>query len=120
MYAFYNLQVRYDVFSKIDFLLNKLRVRYCVLSYIGILDYNLPVRYGVSMKISYLLKRKHNVDKTVFLTENVSAILQTNTPPKYKDPGCPTISCIIGNFSNEQALLDLGASVNLLPYSVYK
>ena len=34
--------------------------------------------------------------------------------------GCPTISCIIGNFSIEQALLDLGASVNLLPYSVYK
>ncbi|CAL2257708.1 unnamed protein product [Prunus armeniaca] len=66
------------------------------------------------------IKRKHNVDKTAFLTENVSAILQTNTPPKYKDPGCPTISCIIGNFIIEQALLDLGASVNLLPYSVYK
>ena len=90
------------------------------LSYIGVLHYNLPVRYGVFMKISYLLKRKHNVDKTAFLTENVSAILQTNTPPMYKDPGCPTISYIIGNFSIEQALLDLGASVNLLPYSVYK
>ena len=60
------------------------------------------------MKISYLLKRKDNVDKTAFLTENVNAILQTNTPPKYKDPSYPTISCIIGNFSIEQALLDLG------------
>ena len=58
--------------------------------------------------------------KKVFLTEQVSAIIQHHTPPKYKDPGCPTISCIIGNFRIEQALLDLGASVNLLPYSVYE
>ena len=39
---------------------------------------------------------------------------------KYKDPGCPTISVNIGGTCVEQALLDLGASVNLLPYSVYK
>ena len=38
---------------------------------------------------------------------------------KYKDPGCPTISCIIGDHKIKHALLDLGASVNLLPYSVY-
>ena len=50
----------------------------------------------------------------------MSAIIQHNTPPKYKDPGCPTISCVIGNFRIEKALLDLGASVNLLPYSVYE
>jgi hypothetical protein len=31
-----------------------------------------------------------------------------------------TISCVIGNFRTEKALLDLGASVNLLPYSVYE
>jgi hypothetical protein len=40
-------------------------------------------------------------------------------PVKYKDPGCPTIACKIGNNRAERALLDLGASVNLLPYSVY-
>ncbi|KAI5324921.1 hypothetical protein L3X38_033994 [Prunus dulcis] len=66
------------------------------------------------------VKRKHNAQKTAFLTENVSAILQTNTPPKNKDPGCPLISSVIGNFCVEQALLDLGASVNLMPYLVYK
>jgi len=38
---------------------------------------------------------------------------------KYKDPGCPTISCIIGDHKIEHALLDLGASVNLLPHSVF-
>ncbi|KAI3470782.1 hypothetical protein Pfo_027445 [Paulownia fortunei] len=50
----------------------------------------------------------------------VSSIIQQFTPPKYKDPGCPTISCIIGNTRIERALLDLGASVNLLPFSVYE
>ena len=39
---------------------------------------------------------------------------------KYKDPGCPTISVNIEGTCVEKALLDLGASVNLLPYSVYK
>ena len=39
---------------------------------------------------------------------------------KYKDPGSPTISVNIGGTCIDQALLDLGASVNLLPYSVYK
>ena len=39
---------------------------------------------------------------------------------KYKDLGSPTISVNIGGTCTDKALLDLGASVNLLPYSVYK
>ena len=39
---------------------------------------------------------------------------------KYKDPGYPTILVNIGGTCVEKALLDLGASVNLLPYSMYK
>ena len=58
--------------------------------------------------------------KTAFLTEQVSAVIQHKTPPKYKDPGCPTISCTIGDYIMEHALLDLGASVNLIPFSVYQ
>ncbi|GFY90912.1 hypothetical protein Acr_07g0011080 [Actinidia rufa] len=54
------------------------------------------------------------------MNESQSAILQCKTVPKYKDPGCPTISCIIGGCKIDRALLDLGSSVNLLPYSVYK
>ena len=50
----------------------------------------------------------------------VSATIQCNTPIKYKDSGCPTISVNIGDTYVEKALLDLGASVNLRPYSVYK
>uniref|UniRef100_A0A2N9GLJ5 RNA-directed DNA polymerase n=1 Tax=Fagus sylvatica TaxID=28930 RepID=A0A2N9GLJ5_FAGSY len=88
---------------------------------------NLPLLHVIKQVPSYAkilkdlctMKRKHNVKKTAFLTEQVSALIQHNTPPKYKDPGCPTISCIIGDHDIEQALLDLGASVNLMPYSVY-
>ena len=64
-------------------------------------------------------KRKLKVKKSVFMAEQVSTIMSTNSKLKYKDPDCPTISCIIGDHKIEHALLDLGASVNLLPYSVY-
>ena len=53
------------------------------------------------------------------MIEQVSAVIEQKTPPKYKDPGCPTISCQIGTHEFSQALLDLGASVNLMPYSIY-
>jgi len=60
-----------------------------------------------------------NVKKKAFLAEQVSVILQNNDALKYKYPSCPTISCFIGKHKIEIALLDLGASVNLLPYSVF-
>ena len=47
-------------------------------------------------------------------------IIECKTLVKYKDPGSPTISVNIGGISVEKALLDLGSSVNLLPYSMYK
>jgi hypothetical protein len=65
------------------------------------------------------VKRKTNVPKKAFLTKHVSSILQCKLPIKYKDPGCPTITCMIRVSQIEKALLDLEASVNLLPYSVY-
>jgi hypothetical protein len=75
--------------------------------------------YAKFLKDLVTVKRKNNVPKKAFLTEQVSSILQCKLPIKYKDPGCPTISCMIGTNQIERALLDLGASVNLLPYSVY-
>ena len=52
------------------------------------------------------------IEKKAFLTEQVSV--------KYKDPGSQTISVNIGGTCIDKSLLDLGVSVNLLPYSVYK
>ncbi|KAL6322994.1 hypothetical protein AAG906_023611 [Vitis piasezkii] len=56
------------------------------------------------------IKRWLNVNKKAFLTEQVSAIIQCKSPLKYKDPGCPTISIMIGGTVVEKALLDLGAN----------
>jgi hypothetical protein len=39
---------------------------------------------------------------------------------KYKDPSCPTISCFIREHKIKKALIDLGANVNLLSYSVFQ
>jgi len=66
------------------------------------------------------MKRKLNVKKKVFLAEQVSAVLQNINALKYKDPGCPIISCFFGEHKIIKALLDLGASVNFLPYSVFQ
>ena len=54
------------------------------------------------------------------MIEQVSAIIQCKTPVKYKDPSCPTILVNMEGTCVEKALLDLGANVNLLPYSLYK
>ena len=76
--------------------------------------------YEKFLKDLCTVKRGLNVNKKAFLTEQVSAIIECKTPVKYKDLGCPTILVNIGGISVEKALLDLGASVNLLPYSMYK
>ena len=72
------------------------------------------------MKDLCTIKKRLGIEKKAFLTEQVSAIIQSKNPVKYKDPGSPTILVNIGGTCIDKALLDLGASVNLLPYSVYK
>ncbi|XP_063942447.1 uncharacterized protein LOC135150236 [Daucus carota subsp. sativus] len=76
--------------------------------------------YAKCLKELCTHKRTNHVPKKAFLTSHISSILSNEIPVKYKDPGCPTISCVIGETFVDKALLDLGASVNLLPYSVYQ
>ena len=76
--------------------------------------------YAKFLKDLCTVKRGLGIDKTAFLTEQVSFIFQCKTLVKYKDPRSPTISVNIGGTCIDKALLDLGASVNLLPYLVYK
>ena len=76
--------------------------------------------YAKFLKDLCTVKRGLNVDKKAFLIEQVSAIIQCKTIVKYKDSGCPTISFNIGGTCIEKTLLVLGASVNMLPYSMYK
>jgi hypothetical protein len=91
---------------------------------------NIPLLDAIQQVLAYAKflkdlctqKRKsiNHIPKKVLLTEHVSSLIQHNTPLKFKDPGAPTISCIIGQKEIDKALLDLGAGVNLLPYSVYQ
>ena len=76
--------------------------------------------YAKFLKDLCTVKKRLGIEKKAFLTEQVSAIIQSKTPVKYKDPGSPTILVNIGGSCIDNALLDLGASVNLLPYLVYK
>ena len=76
--------------------------------------------YAKFLKDLCTVKKGLGIEKKAFITEQVSAIIQSKTPVKYKDPRSPTISVNIGGTFIDKALLDLGASVNLLPYSVYK
>ena len=76
--------------------------------------------YAKFLKDLCTVKKGLGIDKKSFLTEQVSSIIQCKTLVKYKDPGSPTISVNIGGTCIDKELLDLGASVNLLPYSVYK
>ncbi|XP_042062029.1 uncharacterized protein LOC121805996 [Salvia splendens] len=48
------------------------------------------------------------------------ALLQRKLPAKLKDPGSFTVDCLIGGYKVENALCDLGASINLMPLSVFK
>ena len=65
-------------------------------------------------------KRKSNAPKKIFLATSISELLSGLISVKYKDPGCPTFTCTIGQAKISWALLDLGASINLLPFSVYQ
>jgi hypothetical protein len=54
------------------------------------------------------------------LIKQCSAVLQRKIPRKLKDPGSVTIPCTIGDRTFKKALIDLGASVSLMPLSIYK
>ncbi|XP_073120478.1 uncharacterized protein [Henckelia pumila] len=49
----------------------------------------------------------------------VSAVIQRKVPTKCKDPGMFSIPCQKGGVQLDTAMLDLGAYINVMPYSVY-
>ncbi|XP_006574214.1 uncharacterized protein LOC114381298 [Glycine soja] len=55
---------------------------------------------------------------TIVVEGNCSAVIQRILPQKHKDPGSVTIPCSIGAASVGKALIDLGASINLMLLSM--
>ncbi|XP_019234723.1 PREDICTED: uncharacterized protein LOC109215158 [Nicotiana attenuata] len=64
-------------------------------------------------------KRRLTEYETVALTEECSSRIQGKLPQKLKDPGSFTIQISIGKHAVGRALCDLGASINLMPLSVF-
>ncbi|XP_073133339.1 uncharacterized protein [Henckelia pumila] len=69
-----------------------------------------------------LLKNKKKLNDLAHVTINNEcyAVIQNRLPQKFQDPGSFSIPCNIGQFSIDNALSDLGASINLMPYSLAK
>ncbi|CAN6552340.1 unnamed protein product [Malus baccata var. baccata] len=76
-------------------------------------------KYAKCLKKLCTTKKRVRDKEVVHVSEKVSAILQRKLPSKCKDPGSFTIPCVIGNTRFESAMLDLGASINVMPYSIY-
>ena len=52
--------------------------------------------YAKFLKDLCTVKRKLGVNKEAFMTEQSTSLIRNNLPPKYKDPGSPTISIVVG------------------------
>nr|KYP49681.1 hypothetical protein KK1_028549 [Cajanus cajan] len=92
------------------------------------LQINIPFTEAMEQMPTYarfmkeLLTKKRIIleEETVELEARCSATIQKSLPQKSRDPGSFTLPVSIGNLSVGKALLDLGASINLMPLSMLK
>ncbi|GJZ58249.1 reverse transcriptase domain-containing protein [Tanacetum coccineum] len=69
-----------------------------------------------------ILLHKEKLEKaasSVKLSEECSAVIQRSLPKKEGDPRSFTLPCLIGPLAVKNALADLGASINLMPHSIF-
>ncbi|XP_042056237.1 uncharacterized protein LOC121800800 [Salvia splendens] len=75
----------------------------------------------VSKFIKDYLAGKVNEERKIITEENVSAVIQrSDLPSKKTDPGMFMLPISIGDIQVEHAMCDLGESINVLPYAIYK
>ncbi|XP_070003121.1 uncharacterized protein [Nicotiana sylvestris] len=77
-------------------------------------------KYAKYIKDTVAHKRRLTEFETVALTEECTSRVQNKLPQKLKDPGSFTIPVRIGNIDVGRALCNLGASINLMPLSLFK
>ncbi|XP_074315090.1 uncharacterized protein LOC141651268 [Silene latifolia] len=79
-------------------------------------------RYAKFLKELCTIKRNNRLKgvKKVKVSEHVSAMFQQKLPTKCGDPGMFTIPCTIGDTKIHNVMLDLGASINVIPHSIYQ
>ncbi|XP_075095075.1 uncharacterized protein LOC142173393 [Nicotiana tabacum] len=76
--------------------------------------------YAKFLKEILSTKRKLEEFYVVMLMKKYSAILQNKLPQKLGDPSNFTIPCTLGGVYFEKALCDFGASINLIPFSIFR
>ncbi|GJU44876.1 reverse transcriptase domain-containing protein [Tanacetum coccineum] len=72
--------------------------------------------------LSTLLRNKEKLEEIAITTVNAecSAIILNKVPEKLEDPRKFLIPCALQELDRTNALADSGASINLLPHSIYK
>ncbi|XP_042415120.1 uncharacterized protein LOC122004272 [Zingiber officinale] len=76
-------------------------------------------KYAKFLKDLCVHKKKLKGNELISMGKNVSALLQP-VPQKCEDPGVFTVPCVIGDCIFEDVMLDLGASINVMPKSVFQ
>nr|GEW03492.1 reverse transcriptase domain-containing protein [Tanacetum cinerariifolium] len=68
-----------------------------------------------------LLSNKHKIEQIsiAFLSDESSTMIQNKVPPKLGDPRSFLIPCNFNKTFFYNAFADLGANINLMPYSIY-
>jgi len=78
-------------------------------------------RYAKFLKELCMHKRRLKGNEKISMGRNLSSLIGKSVPQileKCKDPGTFCVPCIIGNNKFENAMLDLGASINVMPLSI--
>ncbi|XP_049362505.1 uncharacterized protein LOC125827184 [Solanum verrucosum] len=76
---------------------------------------------GYAKFMKELVTKKRSLEyETIDVPHSCSAIMTNESIIKREDPGAFTIPCTIGMFQFAKALCDLGASINLMHYAIYK
>ena len=76
--------------------------------------------YAKYLKDIITNKRRWDDNRTVELTAICSSIITRKIPIKLKDPGSFTLPCLVGAQEFSKCLYDLGASINLMPFSLFR
>ncbi|GJR40512.1 reverse transcriptase domain-containing protein [Tanacetum coccineum] len=76
--------------------------------------------YPKYMKDLMASKQLTKEDDKVRMNSRCSALLQNQLPPKENDPGSFILPCFIRRLDFNNALADLGASISIMPFSMFK
>ncbi|XP_038896008.1 uncharacterized protein LOC120084188 [Benincasa hispida] len=100
----------------------------CFLELLRQLNINIPLIEALEQMPTYVKffkdiltkKRRVGENEVITLTQECNALVSNSLPKKRKNPGSFTVPCSIGGLDVGHALCDLGASINLMSFSIFK